>query len=243
MKTLVLTVGVLLATTLTDAASGQPPLKLSPDQQKLLDQQKDDAAAAKPSDGELNVAGLKVGAKGAPFRIDAKVMQVIDESSMIVGIEDARNGNGKYTTWVMVKAPTAGITDGKFWRGGEWKDVTGIDVLAVTGTTVYKTAGGGTKTVFVLEAEKAKAVVGPQAKPQIQVISALWGAGKRHADVTERVSDLLAKGKTVIVDAPVLGPDPAPNVLKTLTIKIQVGDQILDLTIPDRGELKLTPKK
>ncbi len=101
--------------------------------------------------GELSATGLKEGARGTPTWIDAKVMQVIDDGQMLVGIEDARTGDGRYSTWVMVKCPTKGITDGKFWRGGSWEKVTGSNVLNVTGTTTYKTAIGGTKTVFVVE--------------------------------------------------------------------------------------------
>jgi len=232
---------VLIVMMLVGGADAQP--KLTPEQQKLLDKQKDDAAAAKLNEGELSVAGLKVGAKGFPTHIDAKVMQVVDEKSMLVGIEDSRNGNGKYTTWVMVKAPTTGIVDGEFWRGAQWKEMTGIDVLVVTGTTTYKATGGGTKTVFVLEGEKAKAADGLRVKPAVQVISAIWGVGKKQADVTERVAELLAKGKTVVVDGPVLGPDPAPNVMKSLKLKLKIGEQVLDLTIPDRGEFTLTSPK
>jgi hypothetical protein len=100
--------------------------------------------------GELTVTGLKKGAKGRPERIDAKVMQVIDEGQMLVGIEDARTGGGRFSTWIMLKCPTDEIVDGKHWRGGQWKAVTGSDVLEVLGTTTYKTAGGSTKTVFVV---------------------------------------------------------------------------------------------
>ncbi|QDV49440.1 hypothetical protein [Gimesia fumaroli] len=101
--------------------------------------------------GQLSVSGLKVGAKGVPTFIDAKVMQVIDEKNMLVGIEDSRVGKGRYSTWVMLKCPTQGITDGQFWRGGGWKDVAGSSALSVTGTTTYVTAIGATKTVLVLE--------------------------------------------------------------------------------------------
>lgn len=101
--------------------------------------------------GQLSVSGLKVGAKGVPTFVDAKVMQVIDENNMLIGIEDSRVGRGRYTKWVMLKCPTKGITDGQFWRGGGWKEVTGSSALSVTRTTTYVTAIGATKTVLVLE--------------------------------------------------------------------------------------------
>jgi hypothetical protein len=69
---------------------------------------------------------------------------------MLVGLEDARTGKGHYDDWVMLRCPTKGIVDGKFWTGGEWKDITGKSAVAVTDTVTYKTADG-TQTVFVLE--------------------------------------------------------------------------------------------
>src|SRR5688572_24617785 len=71
--------------------------------------QKKENDAAKPTSGPLSVYGLKVGAEGYPDFIDAKVMQVIDAKSMLVGLEDARTGTGEYDTWVMLKCNTAGI--------------------------------------------------------------------------------------------------------------------------------------
>jgi len=83
--------------------------------------------------------------------------------------------------------------------------------------------------------------LGRVAPNQVRVISATWGAGNRNADVTERVAALLAQGRPVVVDGPVLGTDPAPNVSKTMRLRLQVGEQVLELTIPDRGELRLSP--
>lgn len=129
---------------------GQAAKAGSADARERIQKQQDAFADSKGEPGELTVAGLKVGAKGWPSRIDAKVQQVIDANSMLVGIEDARTNSGRYTTWIMVKCPTAGITDGKFWRGGQWKDLADTNVWEVTGTTTYKTLTG-TKTVFVVE--------------------------------------------------------------------------------------------
>ncbi|MDZ4684521.1 MAG: hypothetical protein SH850_05480 [Planctomycetaceae bacterium] len=109
---------------------------------------------------ELNVAGLKVGAEGRPDSMNAKVMQVIDGNRMLVGIEDSRTADGDYDTWIMLRCPTAGITDDKVWKGADWKAVIGSGYLKVTGTVTYVTAIGGSKTVFTAEglspAESAK---------------------------------------------------------------------------------------
>lgn len=139
----------------------------SPDELQQIADYRTQLAAQQVALGELSVSGLQDGARGRPTWIDAKVMQVIDDNRMLVGIEDSRTGTSRYSIWVMVKAPTKGITDGKFWRGGEWRGITGSDILKVNGTTTYNTAAGGTKTVFVIEpvtkkeldelAEKAKA--------------------------------------------------------------------------------------
>jgi hypothetical protein len=144
--------GILLAFILAEPCAAQVRATKAGSaeaQQKIADY-RDQIAAGTPKAGDLSVAGLRVGAEGTPRFIDAKVMQVIDDKQMLVGVEDARTGNGRYGTWIMVKCSTAGIADGKFWRGAQWKEVTGSDDLKVTGTTTYTTQSGGTKTVFVV---------------------------------------------------------------------------------------------
>jgi hypothetical protein len=101
--------------------------------------------------GELSANYLEVGQRGTTFFLDAKVRQVLDKDQMLVGIESSRSGNSTYSMLVLVKCPTAGIVDGKFWSGASWKTVTGSTTQTVTGTTTIKTVGGGSKTVFVLE--------------------------------------------------------------------------------------------
>lgn len=98
---------------------------------------------------KLTVAGLTVDNYGIPDFIDAKVVQVVDADKMIVGVEDAHTADGGYRKWIMVKLPTAGITDGQFWR--TWDKLIGKNGLLVSGTTTYKTAGGSSKTVPVVE--------------------------------------------------------------------------------------------
>jgi hypothetical protein len=98
----------------------------------------------------LGVDSLSVGGEGTP-QISAKIFQVIDDKSMLVGIEDPKTGKGTYSTLVMVKCDTKGKVDGKFY-GLDWKGMMGANYVKVTGTTTYKTTGGGSKTVFVIEA-------------------------------------------------------------------------------------------
>ena len=121
----------------------------------------------------LRVAHIQTGAFGKPRMIDAKVKQVIDENTMLVGIEDAQHGGDRYNNWVMVKCPTTGIVDGKFWR--DWDSLIGNNMLVVTGTTTYATAGGSTKTVFVLESvsiDSMKETVHPNGRTPEQARTA-----------------------------------------------------------------------
>ena len=78
---------------------------------------------------------------------------------------------------------------------------------------------------------------------KVEILLAMWGAGNKNSDVTDTIRQLLAQGKTVVVNAPDLGTDPAPNTDKTLRITVKIGEQVLQMTIPDRGELKLTTGK
>lgn len=49
--------------------------------------------------------------------MSAKIFQIIDEHSMLVGVEDPRNDKGTYSTLVMVKCSTKGLVDDKFYPG------------------------------------------------------------------------------------------------------------------------------
>jgi hypothetical protein len=101
--------------------------------------------------GELSSFHLRVGKTGVPVHILARVVQVINGNRMLVAIEDVRwRGRKKFDRWVMVECSTKGITDGKFWTGRDWENITGSKVLTVSDTMQYTTAGGATKTVFVL---------------------------------------------------------------------------------------------
>jgi hypothetical protein len=91
---------------------------------------------------ELSVYGLKVGACGRPEHIDAKVLQVLDENSMLVAVGDSRGTDipggveGRPYT-IMLKCPTAGIVDGKYLGTGMDEVIVKGTQLKVTGTTKY----------------------------------------------------------------------------------------------------------
>ncbi len=101
-----------------------------------------------PYFGEIPVNGFAVGVYGIPYHIRARVIQVVDSNQMIVGVKDTRTAVIGYPIWIMFKYPTAGITDGarlRIWDQFE------ANPIIVTGTRTYKTASGGTKTLFVVE--------------------------------------------------------------------------------------------
>lgn len=98
-----------------------------------------------------DVVLLGVGKTVSMFNLDAKVMQVIDSSKMLVGLEDRRRGGNLWSTWIMLKTPTTGMVDGKIWYSDQWRQVTGAGSIIITGTTTYTTVLGATKTVYVAE--------------------------------------------------------------------------------------------
>lgn len=105
---------------------------------------------APPFVGWLKVGDFAVGAFGNPNLIAGKAVQIIDAKTMLVGVEHISTGGGRYSTWAMLKGcPTAGLVDGKTWT--DWIPLLGKRLVVVSGTTMYKTVSGGTKTVFVLE--------------------------------------------------------------------------------------------
>jgi hypothetical protein len=81
----------------------------------------------------------------------AKIIQIIDDDNMLVGIDNGAGspgGNPRYSVIVWCKFSTKGLTDDKT---GFLAGILGADKVTVTGTTRYKTASGGTRTIFVLE--------------------------------------------------------------------------------------------
>ncbi len=118
-------------------------------QQRIADQ-REQFATHRVAAEELSVLNIAIGAKGRPAWIDAKVLQIVNDEKMIVGLEDSRTGNGRYNTVVILKCKTSGIVDGKFWRGGEWKSITGSEMFKVTETESYLNVLGAKRTVFVL---------------------------------------------------------------------------------------------
>ncbi len=108
--------------------------------------------AAGPS--YLLVSKYEVGASGDMSYTDAEIVQVLDDSSMLVSVSESFSKVGNSIREVVIRCPTKGLVDGQSWKQSEWKAKVGFDAVKVTGTTRLTTAGGGTKTVFVLTPKK-----------------------------------------------------------------------------------------
>jgi hypothetical protein len=91
-----------------------------------------------------------------------KILQVIDDDNMLVGIDNGRaDNNSRYFVTVWCKASTEGLTDGKTDFLG---NILGTRQVKVTDTTTYQTADGATKTVFVVERITQKELEEMEAK-------------------------------------------------------------------------------
>jgi hypothetical protein len=108
---------------------------------------------------QLSVTKIKVGESyktdgGLPNGAESnntwgKILQVIDDDSMLVGIDNGRQGNNpRYFVTVWCKFSTKGLTDGKT---DFLAKILGTSQVTASGTTRYKTGAGDTRTVFVLE--------------------------------------------------------------------------------------------
>jgi hypothetical protein len=111
----------------------------------------------------VQVADIQVGVYGrAPGGLTEylKLLQVVDADHMIVGLDATVMNRPKneavayrrfdeLCTRFMLVSSTAGLTE--TGKACQWKDLIGDAGLVCTGTTTYKTAAGGSKTVFTLE--------------------------------------------------------------------------------------------
>lgn len=114
--------------------SSKPQLQLSVEKLKVGESYKTDGGLPNNSES-LNTWG--------------QILQVIDDENMLVGIDNGRAANNpRYYVTVWCRIPTNGLTDGKT---DFLSKILGTSQVKVTGTKKYDTAGGATKTVFVIE--------------------------------------------------------------------------------------------
>ena len=130
------------------ATGGQKPGTQPPGAQGIQPR-KPQVDASRRLPGPLRVEVLRVGAEGTPTFI-GRVVEIIDQNHMLVGVEEARLNLGKFNTMVIVKSRTKGMEVGESIQGPQgWKKVTNSDYLKVTGTAPYK--GSGAKRAFIVE--------------------------------------------------------------------------------------------
>jgi colicin import membrane protein len=149
-------------------------------------------------DGHLGLADLTVGAYGDPSEVNARVIKVIDEGKVLVGLEDRLGGDGSFQTWAMVRCSTKGLVDGKI-LGSLHQLLMPLQFAYVSGTTTYSTAPGSSRTVLVIDLLDPGAPYEPEteaageARGPVDEAAALRDKeGKLLAEQEERERKLLA---------------------------------------------------
>jgi hypothetical protein len=98
------------------------------------------------------VLDFEVGCRPRVSEMDAKVLQVIDDKRMLVGLRHSESPKREgYKVKVIVYCPSARIADGKEYLRGSLKDATGYPDFKVTTTESYVDVSGARRTVFVME--------------------------------------------------------------------------------------------
>ena len=75
----------------------------------------------------------------------------------------------------------------------------------------------------------------------LRILSAQYGDGRRQSDVTAMLNNAIQGGNTLSLQAinQNLGGDPAPAVVKRLTVQYQWQGQTYNVTVPENGWLRL----
>jgi len=165
MRTIALFLLLLLASSVTSQQRFQNA--------KEIADMKARVEAMKAPPGQLIVDNLKVGAKGLTNFLDLQILSVVDDSTLLVQLKEARIANGPTAT-ALVKCKTAGLTDDKFISGGQWPSVLGLKEFVVSGTSRHNG-----RTILVLEAA-GKAGNPIAAKPVNIDITGEWSDGTEN---------------------------------------------------------------
>jgi hypothetical protein len=75
----------------------------------------------------------------------------------------------------------------------------------------------------------------------LEILKATYGTGDKMVDVTTGVASMITNGTLSIhVDTATLGvPDPAPNVVKQLSLEYRLNGETASKTIPEKGKVDL----
>jgi hypothetical protein len=103
---------------------------------------------------EVGLIGKLRWSRKSPDGEECEVVQVVDESNCIIAMGPVR---GDSRIWIWRESPTKGLVDGKQYLFGD-------TIYEVIGTKTYKTAIGGSKTIFHVVPRTADELV-KSAKP------------------------------------------------------------------------------
>lgn len=76
------------------------------------------------------------------------------------------------------------------------------------------------------------------AKPEITIISAIYGAGEKTVDVTQKIKDLYGKKANLKVNNQ-MGGDPCPGQYKTLVLEYMVAGEKQTKSFPEKSLVQL----
>jgi hypothetical protein len=195
-----------------------------------------------------NGEALSVGAWGKTDHLYGKVIQILDANSMIVGIKDAETGT--FPTLILVKYKTQGLTDGFFFLNN-WSKIVGGNEIKVTGTKTLKLAGGGTRTMFVVEPrwseaekEKARAEAKKEADKRAEGVRAILAERERvrkakaerirKAKEAARVKEEERKEEDQRED-----PTGALRTERSAQAKLKLIKRLIDDDLKDKASLRL----
>jgi hypothetical protein len=91
---------------------------------------------------------------------------------------------------------------------------------------------------LVITTNEKKATPTPS---KLEILKATYGTGDKTVDVTSKVASMITNGTLSIhADTATLGvPDPAPNVVKQLSLEYKLNGETASKTIPEKGMLNL----
>jgi hypothetical protein len=101
-----------------------------------------------------------------------------------------------------------------------------------------KTRGGGAPKVEPQQLSLLDLFDEHEIKPEITILSAIYGAGDKTVDVTKKVKDLFGKKANLKVNNQ-MGGDPCPGQYKSLIMEYMLGEQKMTKTFPEKTLIQL----
>lgn len=113
----------------------------------------EEVASNRGTPGYLGASTMKVGHTGYSHRIDAKVLQIVDDKTVILRVRGSHSTTFKNLVAVtkLDKSRVAKLRDNLFFRGKQWKEKLGADRFVVAGVYRYKNVLGAKRVILRLE--------------------------------------------------------------------------------------------